>query len=72
MSGFPLWLRVIVAALMALPLMVAVLAFVPALALSVALSKDRRDWLLEVLDRFVEWAKAIFSSTGKSDDGDNA
>jgi hypothetical protein len=57
---------------MALPLMVAVLAFVPALALSAALPKDRRDWLLEVLDRFVDWAEAIFSSTGKSDEGDSA
>ncbi|WP_214317064.1 hypothetical protein [Nonomuraea sediminis] len=72
MSGFPLWLRVIVAALIALPLAVAVLAVAPALALSVALPKDRRDWLLEVLDRFVDWAQAIFSSTEKSDEGDNA
>lgn len=67
MLSFPLWLRLIVAALIALPLLVLVVAFVPALAVSVALPKDRREWLLEVLDRFVEWVKAIFSGSGKDD-----
>ncbi|GAA1506367.1 hypothetical protein GCM10009677_43550 [Sphaerisporangium rubeum] len=70
MSTFPQWLRVIVAALIALPLLVVVLAFVPALALSVALPKERRDWLLEVLDRFVEWVKAIFSGSAKAENED--
>lgn len=67
MLGFPLWLRVIVAALLALPLLVIVLAFVPALTVSVALPKERRYWLLKVLDRLIEWVKAIFSGSDKPD-----
>ncbi|MEU8271561.1 hypothetical protein AB0B89_30920 [Sphaerisporangium sp. NPDC049002] len=67
MSAFPLWLRVCVAALIALPLLVVVLAFSPTLLFAIALPKERRDWLLEVLDRCVEWVKAIFSGDGKGD-----
>ncbi|GAB3145844.1 hypothetical protein [Microbispora hainanensis] len=67
MSQFPLWLRVMVAALIALPLLVVVLAFAPALLISVALPLERRNWLLQVLDRFVAWVKAIFSG-GIEDD----
>ena len=71
MSAFPLWLRVIVAALFVLPFLVVALAFSPTLLIAVALPKERREWLLQVLDRFVDWAKAIFSGTGKGE-GDDA
>ncbi|MEV7971524.1 hypothetical protein AB0O34_36920 [Sphaerisporangium sp. NPDC088356] len=65
MKGFPQWLRVLVAALVALPLLVLVLALFPALLISPLLPKDRRDWVLEVLDRFVKWINAMFGSDGK-------
>ncbi|MFC7640319.1 hypothetical protein ACFQX6_04270 [Streptosporangium lutulentum] len=60
MKGFPQWLRVLVAALIALPLLVLVLAFSPGLFFWPFLPKDRRDWFLEVLDRFVKWISAMF------------
>ncbi|MER6825269.1 hypothetical protein ABT352_04710 [Streptosporangium sp. NPDC000563] len=60
MKGFPQWLRVLVAALIALPLLVLVLALFPGLLFWPFLPKDRQDWVLEVLDRLVKWISAMF------------
>ncbi|MEU1733326.1 hypothetical protein [Streptosporangium sp. NPDC020145] len=73
MSKFPLWLRVLLAAMLALPLLVVVVAFVPALAVAILFGKERRDWMLEVLDRLGGWYGAIFSDKGEDDDkGDDS
>ncbi|GAA0840589.1 hypothetical protein ACFQVD_35000 [Streptosporangium amethystogenes subsp. fukuiense] len=68
MSKFPLWLRVLLAAMLALPLLVVVVAFVPALVVAILFGKERRDWVLEVLDRLGNWYGAIFSGKDEGDD----
>ena len=67
MKGFPQWLRVLVATLVVLPLLVLVLAVTPALVFWPFLPGDRRDWLLEVLDRFVKWINAMCGGYDKDD-----
>ncbi|MEV7971492.1 hypothetical protein AB0O34_36710 [Sphaerisporangium sp. NPDC088356] len=65
MKGFPQWLRALVAALIVLPLLLLVLAFSPALLFWPFLPKDRRDWVLEVLDRFVKWISTMSGGDDK-------
>lgn len=67
MKGYPLWLRLLIAALIALPLLVLVVAFSLALVLWPVLPVSRRDWALEVLDRFIQWISAMFGGDGGSD-----
>lgn len=53
------WLRLLVAAMLVMPLLTLVLAFIPALVFWPFLPTGHRNWLLDVLDRFVRWVRAV-------------
>ncbi|TLP57009.1 hypothetical protein [Microbispora triticiradicis] len=53
------WLRIVIAALLVIPLLMVVLAFVPALLFWPMLKEDRRAWLLQVFDYFIKWVVAL-------------
>lgn len=59
MSIRPLWLRLLVGALLALPLLCIVLLSFPAWVSWPFLPTDRRQTVLSFVDRLTKWAKAI-------------
>ncbi|WP_182903539.1 hypothetical protein [Microbispora sp. H10830] len=59
MSIHPLWLRLLVGALVALPLLCVVLLSFPAWVSWPFLPTDRRQTVLSFVDRLTKWAKAI-------------
>lgn len=58
----PGWQRVVVAAILVLPLLALVLLCVPAWITWPFLGTERRATVLEFVDRIVEWAKALTKS----------
>lgn len=58
----PGWQRVAVAAILVLPLLVLILLSVPAWITWPFLGTDRRNTVLQFLDRIADWAKAITKS----------
>lgn len=59
MSIHPLWLRLLIVALLALPLLCVVLLSFPAWVSWPFLAQDRRRTVLSFVDRLTKWAKAI-------------
>jgi hypothetical protein len=53
------WQRAVVTALLVVPLVLVVLLSAPAWLVLPFLSQPRRESVLELMDRFVEWAKEI-------------
>jgi hypothetical protein len=58
----PGWQRVVLAAILILPMLVLVLLSLPAWITFPFLAADRRKTVLQFVDRIVEWAKALTKS----------
>jgi hypothetical protein len=58
----PGWQRVVLAAILVLPMLVLVLLSMPAWITFPFLAADRRKTILQFVDRIVEWAKTLTKS----------
>ena len=62
------WQRVAVAALLIIPLVLVVVLLSPGLILLPFLSGERREAMLRVVDRFIDWAKVATGVAPPPDD----